>query len=522
MSASKPTSQWYRNVISGFTTPTSFKHNNGMAYWSFSHRYTLCAPLYLLEGRQEIHDMMVIDASNTLYPKTDGTYPGASAPISNKRYSISGTTYFTAIPDGSEARTDWWMINVLTQGVFCADDATPEKPYIKDILDDSLKAANFLINTQGAASDPGWLTLGGWNLNEDTRRGPGNTFSGDSESQTAFFQGYGGQTLGPCYRLYPSSDLSAWCTQLYTLVDNLYRVTAGNGWMGNSYNLRMKQAPGTQANATLTIAAVTDPLLNDSNIDAIIYRTDGVVWGCSNDSFTNVYPAINDRHYLTDTRDLSLAYYNGPPPELTNYGTYYIRQPSGTYAGWKYATTNSDGTIIASYSASSASTLNGAINNSVTTVVTNATLTFASNAGNASKKLIVVGTEVMQVTAGAGTTTLTVQRGVYGSTAASHSNGDAIYVPYQSFMFGDYQNRTVAFPPTGHCYRYSGAAAAIPEGYLTLMRSMAGHGFINGFIAQTAFNNADLWFNDASIPAGSGPGGFAANNSLKDSVDISL
>jgi hypothetical protein len=313
--------------------------------------------------------------------------------------------------------------------------------------------------------------------------------------------------------------MAAFCAQMYTLVDNLYRVTTGNGWMSNSYNLRIKRATGLNANpnGALTISAITEPLVLDSNMDAILYRTDGVVWGCSNTNFTDVFPALNDRHEVSSSNDLVLGYYDGPPPELTKFGVYYIRQPSGTYAGWKYATTNSDGTIVGSYSAASSSTLSAAITTTGQTTITTAGVLVFANA----LKLLVVGTEVMLATGGIGTTTLTVTRGVYGSTAATALNGATIYVPYLSLFWGDYQNRTVAFPPTGHAYRITGGAATIP-GYLTWMRSFAGYGFINGFIARTAFDNADTWFSDPTAPAGAGPTGFAANDSLKDSINVAL
>jgi hypothetical protein len=69
---------------------------------------------------------------------------------------------------------------------------------------------------------------------------------------------------------------------------------------------------------------------------------------------------------------------------------------------------------------SSSSTLNGAINNSVTTV----TVTTGANFPSAGNYRVRVGTEIMLVTARS-TNDLTVVRGYEGTTAASHSSGDA-------------------------------------------------------------------------------------------------
>lgn len=66
-------------------------------------------------------------------------------------------------------------------------------------------------------------------------------------------------------------------------------------------------------------------------------------------------------------------------------------------------------------------TLGGSINNSVTSItLSSGTITNAS--------IIRVGSEEMYVTAGGGTTSLTVIRGYRGTTAASHSNGDAVNI----------------------------------------------------------------------------------------------
>jgi hypothetical protein len=66
-------------------------------------------------------------------------------------------------------------------------------------------------------------------------------------------------------------------------------------------------------------------------------------------------------------------------------------------------------------------TLNGAIASTGATSITVTSGTGLSNNG-----YIQVDSEVMQITAGGGTTTLTVTRGARGSTAATHSSGAAV------------------------------------------------------------------------------------------------
>jgi len=68
-------------------------------------------------------------------------------------------------------------------------------------------------------------------------------------------------------------------------------------------------------------------------------------------------------------------------------------------------------------------TLNGAIDASVTTV----TVASASAFPSSGQYRIAIGDELLLVTAGAGTTSWTVTRGVESTTAASHANGASVY-----------------------------------------------------------------------------------------------
>lgn len=71
------------------------------------------------------------------------------------------------------------------------------------------------------------------------------------------------------------------------------------------------------------------------------------------------------------------------------------------------------------------STLNGTINNSVTTLTVTSAAAFPAAVTGTSQFRVIVGTEIMIVTNVSGTT-FTVTRGAESTTAASHSSGDAI------------------------------------------------------------------------------------------------
>src|SRR6516165_9331366 len=88
------------------------------------------------------------------------------------------------------------------------------------------------------------------------------------------------------------------------------------------------------------------------------------------------------------------------------------------FNGTTAATAMTGAVVTASFATPAAqTTLNGAITASQTTI------TVTSGTGIANSDVLVVGTEEMQVTAGGGTTSLTVTRGFNGSKAAAAATG---------------------------------------------------------------------------------------------------
>jgi hypothetical protein len=74
------------------------------------------------------------------------------------------------------------------------------------------------------------------------------------------------------------------------------------------------------------------------------------------------------------------------------------------------------------YSNNAATTLNGDINDAVTSLVVASAASFPASANYR----IIIGSEIMLVTAGAGTTTWTVTRGAESTTPTAHSSGAAV------------------------------------------------------------------------------------------------
>jgi len=77
------------------------------------------------------------------------------------------------------------------------------------------------------------------------------------------------------------------------------------------------------------------------------------------------------------------------------------------------------------YAAIEQTTLNGDINDSVTTIPL-----AAARFSDTNLNVIVIGTEKMWISTGHGTTSLTVSRGYAGTTPATHSDGDPVYLCY--------------------------------------------------------------------------------------------
>jgi hypothetical protein len=101
------------------------------------------------------------------------------------------------------------------------------------------------------------------------------------------------------------------------------------------------------------------------------------------------------------------------------------------FNGTTAATAITGAVVTASFATpASQTTLNGAITASQTTI------TVTSGTGIANSDVLVVGTEQMQVTAGGGTTSLTVTRGFNGSKAAAAATG-AIVTAYANAFAGE-------------------------------------------------------------------------------------
>jgi hypothetical protein len=245
-------------------------------------------------------------------------------------------------------------------------------------------------------------------------------------------------------------------------------------------------------------------------------------------------PPINGEKQMITTSEEQggiHSFFTGVPPEVTRSTTYYVRAQTGDWYGYKFATTNSDGTIIPSYSVQSTSTVSTNMGTGTTVITTAAVLTgmysVGSNLGSTQGVVVITsgaGTEICEVPAGRGTANLTLVRGKYGTTALAHGAGATIYVPYLSGFFRDLQMRNVSFPPAGHGYRVPNAGANYPSfGYRTLSVAALGAMWKDGIIPRTAYDNAYAWFNDP-IQDGTqeGPSSFGSLNTLMHSFNPNL
>lgn len=517
MPSSTPSAQWFRSttITAPFVHPTNVTHNPGpfpfnqLGPWTNSHRYNLFSPLYLFEGRQEIHDLMLADAMQSLLPTSPVVYTNPGDFVTARIFSIAGTRYYSGIPY-EQARGDAATMSVLTFATVLGDPLAPERPVVKAYLDDTLTAMDYLINTQGSSVDPNWTNWGTFQMHNVSPRGPGSL--GDDHIST-FFEGVCGIHYSNAYRLYPSAKWQAISGHMSKSFSVFYE-SLNNSWASNSYQTRVLIQSG--ASTGKFMASYTEPMMLDQNLDGILYMTDGTVWGMFNNQFVPVTPPIaGEIHQPTKLSYSNAAtFFTTIPPEVTLYNNYYVRQPSGSYAGWKYATTNSDATIIPSYSAR----VNATSPTNITTTTTSITTSVAMT--NMQSGLIVLrsaaGKEICKVTAGANTTSVTIQRALYGSVALNHGVGAVVYVPHVGGGWVNFQARDIPYPPTGHGLRTPGSANAPQFGYRTMLRAACGAWYVNGKLSVTPFTNANKWFADPTDNP------FSAANSLLHSVDIGL
>lgn len=500
-----------------FIEPTSADTNSFTRY-DYTHHYCGQYGVYVFEGGQDLLDLQYSDASGAIVSK-DGSedYTGTSGSLSLDRKFIDGTNIFYSVCPGGEPRMDAWKINLMADVAVIGADADPETAYLRDVLRDTLGAINSCINTWGDAS---WRVCGGWSTSETQRGGINVRFVANEECQTQFEQDYILMAWAFAYLRRPSTNLQAAVDLMCTQMGNLW-ANCNCRAFGNTYNLKVKEAPGLSTSPDSTkFSTMANYGILDSDIDCIVWQTDGTVYSCLNGGYQYITLQAGDRIYLSDTFDVALGHTNGVPPEFALYYWYYVRQPSGNL--YKLATTNSDSTIIGSVTvAQSSSTLNGAITSGQTTITTNAALTLTSGV-----PLLRIGSELLRVTGGSGTTTLTVTRGAYGTTAASASSGDTVSVLWTSLYWSDVHMRTTGCPTTiyRHYTEPGGSAGAAQFGYLTMARAALGYAYLAGRLSIDGYNNADAFFQQESntAPSTTGPQSFIDQNSIMHTVVTSV
>jgi hypothetical protein len=529
MSAPDPMVFWNDTSLLNCTTPVSFQRSPGIRRaWSDDHRYSLFHQLYLFEGGGDIHDLTIMDPMQMMLSRNPTTYSGPGDGVSSRKRVIGGVTYYSMIPFGS-SRSDVWGFNTLAYGLLLCAASAPEYPVLKDYFDDTLKSIKQLLLVEAAANDPNWLTFGGWNVGNTMILGPGVRAIGNQEWISIFFEGIMGTSVANAYSIYPSADFQAVIGHFAKFLDNLYRNMFNSAY-GAVYIWRNKQGAALDSlNSGLSPASLDDALCFESNCYFIIYLPDGRIAGATGAAnyppFTP--PITGEKQYLTlSEHEGNQDYFPSVPPEVTKSTTYYVRAQTGSWFGYKLATTNSDATIIPSYSTKSSSTISTNMGSGTTSITTTSTLTgfFSSGVWGPIVISSVAGVEIAQVEAGIGTNNLTITRGLYGTSALVHGANANVYVPHISGFCRDLQMRNVAFPPAAHGYRVPNAGANYPSfGYRTLSVAALGAMWKGGIIPRTAYDNVYAWFNDPiEDPTQSGPAAFGAINSLMHSFNPNL
>jgi hypothetical protein len=151
----------------------------------------------------------------------------------------------------------------------------------------------------------------------------------------------------------------------------------------------------------------------DSIFDLFVYNNSGTLALCSGPAWTN-----------STTRSAAISLYNGI---WTNSSSLTLKCDATSSTSTCAA--NQCTYVGSIYTLSGTTTLNGAINNSVTSITVASacgTDTYCFPPSSGTKFYIKIDSEVMLVTGGNATTTWTVTRGQRGTSAASHSNSATV------------------------------------------------------------------------------------------------
>jgi hypothetical protein len=160
---------------------------------------------------------------------------------------------------------------------------------------------------------------------------------------------------------------------------------------------------------------------------------------------------------------------------------------------------------------------NTTINESAGISGTSGTVTVASGTGIANNDYIQIGAEIMKVTAGGGTTNLTITRAQDGTTAASHANGAAVQ-DIKDWVFASVQgngNATVSPSCGGAClYNFNVTAGATTGSPVAGINSNGGTSAIVIDNSGTAAGESQVYYLSLGSQACTGNGSTGSGSGL--------
>jgi hypothetical protein len=497
-----------------------------------SHHYTNLYGRYIFDGGQDLLDLLLSDCNNVMLQRLLGDPNGFFSSV--RPLVAGGVSYYSAIPCG-EPRQAAWRLNLAVDTVCVVPDGSPEQTYFKKILDDTLAFAAYLINT---AEGTNYRALGGWHFEEVERSGPlgptnvsqSGSVSQNPDQLTGFMQDYWGLVAGHAYPRYTTANMTVLCNHIAQWEKTLWVDPACKAW-SNAYNKLVKDKPGSASPPPASSSNYLSKAnlgFRDDGSDGVFFSADGTVTRLLNGSVQAFTLNSGVRVWLTDNYDQFLQSTALPPTEVSPYTWYYCRQIAGNPGSvalgtgtFKLSTTPDDTGIIGSTTPAASTTLSAGINASVTTLPLVGTLSIPSyiSATYGGVRLVKIDSELIVVTGGNGTNSLTVTRGAYGTTAAIHSAGAVVQpLPVVIACF-DPQNVVVGCPT--RIYRFGGAAGAVQFGYLTMPRAACAYFYVDGLMGIEGWNNTDAFF-QLETAGGTGPAGFGSSNSLMHSAVTSV
>jgi hypothetical protein len=522
LGAPTPASYFFANGVKSADYVTATSNNlNSFSWYDFTHFYSGNYACYLFEGGADILDLAYFEANWLMTVRFGNTavyvYPPVNPPPTAPRFHrIDGVNYVASYTM-KEPRAVAWAFQILADIAAISGDNDAEGAYFQDVWEDHQK----VVATWLSYTNDSCRALGGLDPNAQHQLGPYQASAANSEGTSNFMQEYILTAFCYAYLRFPTANMNAIAAHQVKFFDN-FVTNVGNAAYLNSYFWKKMEAPGLASGGT-TYSTPENCGVIDIDTEIVVWDSDGTVRTCAPAAAEGFTHQNGDRIWLFDTYLSTVGAFGNPPAEYSKYTWYYARQCQGTNRGtFKLATTNSDLTIIGSvtpYSSNSGTLGANITSTTATTITLSAPVTFPVGNAGATQQFyaIRIGSEVMRVTAGYTTTTLTVRRGQGGTTAATHNSGATVEVLKGCRYYSDLQNRAgdPALP-----WR-SGSWSLSSFGYGTMAWQGMGFAYLAGLTTRDGFDRLDAWFQLLDGPT-TGVQGFGAQNYLAHSVDIDV